>query len=279
MSWDAGFEADGIVGLGYLSTTGLSFIQSLKSAGTIPQAVFSVFINDNYYENDDLRKPHSTVVIGGYDFESYSDGSSPVTYKVHNSSSGLWALKLDAVWCRDTKIDYNSEYAVLDTLSSKIIGPQDSVQILFDRFEAMYGCGYYRSSMVCDCSEIYSIVKFPSITFEFGGKTYTLSENSYFKKTSKTCYLMFEGSNIDYWILGQPFLRQYYTVYDLDSFNITLVGAHSSLYSADVDSNWWIIPVVLIIGAFVVGIGWLAWVYYKKYSGDTRLSIEQEARG
>ena len=152
--------ADGIVGLGPSNPDGyITLIQNLYDKKSIQKRIFSVFLNNNQYENDDTRKPKSMLTIGGIDLDTYSDGTDPTYYNVV-PEKGLWALKLNSVDCKDTKIDDNSDYAVLDTMHTKIVGPKSAIKKLFDRFEAMYGCGYHYSKMVCDCSEIYSIVKF-----------------------------------------------------------------------------------------------------------------------
>ena len=281
VSNEVGFEnlgAAGIVGLGISNSDQIPpLIATLKEQKVIESATFSLFLNNNNYENDDRRKPKSMLIIGTPDFSTYSDGSSKKTYPVYGST-GLWSIQLDKITCKDTEIDLDASYAVLDSRSSKIVGPIKTVKKLFDRFEAMYGCGYYYIRMVCDCSEIYSIVKFPTITFELDGDSYVMTENDYFKKTSKTCYLMFESADIDYWIFGQPFLRNYYSVYNYDTNTIELVNAASSRFTVETDSNWWIIPVVLIIGGAVWLFAWLGWVYYKKYSADSKLLVEQQAR-
>lgn len=275
-------KADGIVGLGIQShdPKHKTLIETLLDLKLIQNAVFSLFLNNNKFEKDDKRKPKSMLMIGSYDLDKYSDGSEVKTYNLINDT-GLWSIKLESISCKDTEIDTESSYAVLDSRSNKIVGPKSSVKKLFDRFEAMYGCGYYYSRMVCDCSEIYSIVKFPRITFNIDGDDYVFHDKHYFKKTSKTCYLLFEGADIDYWILGQPFLREYYSIYHINGTNskVQLVSSASSRFTTDADSNWWIIPVVLIVGGAIWLFAWLGWTYYKKYSQDSRLLVEQEARG
>lgn len=272
-------KADGIVGLGIKSedSNHKTLVETLYDAGLIKNAVFSIFLNDNRYEKDDKRKPKSQLTIGGYDLDKYSNGDDVKYYNLVNGTK-LWSIKMDSIHCKDTEIDTEATYAVLDSNEGKIIGPKDKVDKLFKRFEAMYGCGYYYSKMVCDCSEIYSVIKFPWINIKIDGDDYEFHEGDYFKKTSKVCYLMFEGADINYWILGQPFLRKYYSIYDIQNLKVGLVPAADSKFTVETDSNWWIIPVVLIIGGAIMLFSWLGYFYYKKYSSE-KLIIEQEARG
>ena len=273
-------KADGIVGLGIKSNdpNHYTLVENLYLKNVIKNSIFSIFLNNNKYEKDDKRKPKSMLMIGGHDLDKYSNGDSVNYYSISSRNDKLWSLNMSKISVIDTEIDTDETYAVLDSNNPKIIGPRSKVEKLFERFEAMYGCGYYYSRMVCDCSEIYAVVKFPHITIKIEDDEYTFHEGNYFKKTSKVCYLMFEGADIDYWILGQPFLRKYYSIYDIKNSRIGLVEAASSKFTVDTDSNWWIIPVVLLIGGSVSLFSWLGWTYYKRYSSE-KLLIEQEARG
>jgi hypothetical protein len=275
-----GLEADGFVGLGIKSKdpNHLTLVENLYQKNVIKNNIFSIFLNNNKYEKDDKRKPKSMLMIGGTDLDKYSNGDDVNYYQISSRNDKLWSLNMSSIKCKDTEIETDETFAVLDSNNPKIIGPKAKVDKLFERFEAMYGCGYYYSRMVCDCSEIYAIVKFPHITIKIEDDEYTFHEGNYFKKTSKVCFLMFEGADIDYWILGQPFLRKYYSIYDIKNERIGLVEAASSRFTVDTDSNWWIIPVVLLIGGAIILFFSLGWTYYKKYSSE-KLLIEQEARG
>jgi saccharopepsin len=69
-----------------------------------------------------------------------------------------------------------------------------------------------------DCSKVPSL---PDLTFHFDGKPYPLSGSDYILNVQGTCISAFTGLDINLpggasiWIVGDVFLRKYFTVYDL----------------------------------------------------------------
>lgn len=68
-----------------------------------------------------------------------------------------------------------------------------------------------------DCNSVASL---PDITFSFGGKPYSLSAEDYVLNAGGTCISSFTGMDIPapigpLWIIGDSFLRKWFTVYDL----------------------------------------------------------------
>ena len=69
-----------------------------------------------------------------------------------------------------------------------------------------------------DCNTVAAL---PDLTFKFGGKPYTLAATDYTLNVQGTCISAFTGMDINLpdggsiWIVGDVFLRKYFTVYDL----------------------------------------------------------------
>merc|ERR1719181_1374124 len=82
-----------------------------------------------------------------------------------------------------------------------------------------------------DCS---NVDKLPTITFSIGGKNWDLGPDFYVIKVSDggkdQCELGIQGINagVPIYILGDPFLRKYYTVWDHDQNRVGFALAKQS---------------------------------------------------
>jgi len=78
-----------------------------------------------------------------------------------------------------------------------------------------------------DCNTIPSL---PELSFKFGGKNYPLKGEDYILNAGGTCISSFTGMDIPapigpLWIVGDTFLRKYYSVYDLGRNAVGLAKA------------------------------------------------------
>lgn len=72
---------------------------------------------------------------------------------------------------------------------------------------------------MCSCPEA-NFSEFPIISINFDGLIVTLAPVEYITLYVTTCMLGFGKSNEDYWILGDIFLRKYFTIFDIDNKRI-----------------------------------------------------------
>ncbi|MBZ6370683.1 MAG: hypothetical protein LBE44_01965 [Microbacterium hominis] len=71
--------------------------------------------------------------------------------------------------------------------------------------------------LIADTVECSTIKSLPDLTFYFGGKPYTLTAEDYILQVQNQCLSAFTGIDIPgtpLWIIGDVFLRKFYTVYD-----------------------------------------------------------------
>jgi hypothetical protein len=109
---------------------------------------------------------------------------------------------------------------VVDTGTSILAGPVNSVNELI----APIG------NVSTDCSNVASL---PTITFTLGGKDFDLGPDFYVIRAPNDstgaieCQLGIQGVNagVPIWILGDPFLRKYYTQWDKDNNRVGFATA------------------------------------------------------
>jgi len=99
---------------------------------------------------------------------------------------------------------------VVDTGTSVLAGPPSAVNKLLAKI----------GTVKEDCSNVASL---PTITFKMGGKDFDLGPDFYVIRAQdesgkEQCQVGIEGINAGapIWILGDPFLRKYYTVWDAE---------------------------------------------------------------
>jgi len=161
-------------------------------------------------------KSGSTLTLGGTDSRFFSGD-----FKYTKLAKAASLLPYWLISGSDIKVGTESTKpcgfllgceSVVDTGTSVIVGPSDAM----NKIVAKIG------DVKEDCSNVKAL---PDVTFTFGGNDFPLGPDFYViraqdPKTGKEqCQLGLQGANLGapLWILGDPFLRKYYTVWDADN--------------------------------------------------------------
>ncbi|KAJ7023558.1 aspartic peptidase domain-containing protein [Mycena alexandri] len=104
--------------------------------------------------------------------------------------------------------------AAIDTGTSLIALPTDIAEMINTMIGAKRS---WNGQYTVDCNKIPSL---PEFSFYFGGKAYPLQGSDYILNLQETCISSFTGLDLNLpggplWVVGDVFLRKYYTVYDL----------------------------------------------------------------
>eukprot|EP00456_Euglypha_rotunda_P011488 TRINITY_DN13017_c0_g1_i15.p1 TRINITY_DN13017_c0_g1~~TRINITY_DN13017_c0_g1_i15.p1 ORF type:complete len:403 (+),score=53.92 TRINITY_DN13017_c0_g1_i15:93-1301(+) len=204
------YPIDGILGLAFDLITipeGIPTVfDNMWSQGLLDANLFSVYLSDHEYTNE------SNIIFGGIDSKYVVPGSQ-WTYSLVKEPS-YWAIRMGPTKVNG-KITYNCPEpdggcpVVVDTGTSIIGGPENEIQPMIDAI----------GTVNADCSNVNSL---PNISFTIEGKDFVVPPQIYviYETTDKgtTCLLGLEGLKAievgPLWILGDPFLRAYYSVYD-----------------------------------------------------------------
>ncbi|CAG9309896.1 unnamed protein product [Blepharisma stoltei] len=236
---DQDFEAlmaDGILGLGFkeLSNNQSTLLDNLKHQGQIEEKIFSVYLTDNWFQAGPTEG--SVVIFGGYDLKTYAKVDE-IDYINVLEQTGYWAVLLDGIKINDDHLASTTFVGIVDTGSSLINVPYNDANVIFTEISNSGACQIASGFLFCDCGYQNKLEDYPKISFLLGlSKRFTLGPEDYFLKQGSDCLLLFAASPFDsVWILGDVFLRKYYTIFDAENYRI---GFAISIDSEDSAHFW-----------------------------------------
>ncbi|XP_052671549.1 cathepsin E isoform X1 [Harpia harpyja] len=215
-------EFDGILGLAYpsLAVDGVTPVfDNMIAQNLVELPMFSVYLSTN---------PESSLggelLFGGFDPSRFTGTLNwvPVT------QPGYWQIQLDNIQLDGTvAFCENSCQAIVDTGTSLITGPTKDIKELQSYIGATPVDGEY----AVECSNLNVM---PDVTFTINGLPYTLSAQAYtlmeYSDNMAFCTSGFQGMDIappagPLWILGDVFIRQFYSVFDRGNNRVGLAPA------------------------------------------------------
>eukprot|EP00698_Gefionella_okellyi_P005003 TRINITY_DN14604_c0_g1_i1.p1 TRINITY_DN14604_c0_g1~~TRINITY_DN14604_c0_g1_i1.p1 ORF type:complete len:398 (-),score=88.55 TRINITY_DN14604_c0_g1_i1:46-1239(-) len=194
---------DGILGLGFQEIAVLKIVpvfDMMIREGIVPAPQFSVYLSE--IDGDDS----SVVLFGGVDQKYYTGTISFASVFLPS----YWVTALHEVHVGGQvahRCAIGGCPAVIDTGTSILVGPP------YDIDNVIKQIGEVKE----DCSNLSSL---PDISFTIGSTTFPLTPADYVIKQDGQCALAMEAmlASAPLWIIGDPFLRAYYTVYDKTSY-------------------------------------------------------------
>jgi len=198
---------DGILGLAY-DTISVNHITppfyAMINTGQLDANVFSFRLGSSEEDGGE-------ALFGGIDPTAYTGEISyvPVRRKAY------WEVELSKISFGDDEVELDNTGAAIDTGTSLIVLPTDIAEMINTQIGAKKS---WNGQYTLDCSLVPSL---PDLTFYFGGDPYPLKGTDYILNLQGTCMSAFTGMDISpggspLWIVGDVFLRKYYTVYDHD---------------------------------------------------------------
>nr|CDJ85007.1 Peptidase A1 domain containing protein [Haemonchus contortus] len=182
--------------------------QIFANKALCPEALFAFYIPPN---------SNASGVAG----ELTICGTDPAHYKGNISwvpliSESYWTISLGPVYVRGTTITNETQGAVVDTGTSLIVGPTNAVQKLQNLFSSSGATNATGGVYQIECN---NTSKLPAVVFTLGGHEFVLQGSDYVIQNNGTCRLGFLAFDIPPmmgppWVLGDVFLRKYYTVFD-----------------------------------------------------------------
>lgn len=178
---------------------------NMISQGLLDQPVFSFWLS----RAKDGSILGGELLFGAIDEEAFE---GPLVY-APVIRKGYWEVELAGLQLGDADLEFTGR-AAIDTGTSLIACPTEASDTINERIGATKG---FHGIYTVDCASLASL---PDIHFTFGQHTFSLTAQDYILQTQGGCISAFMGIDVPapagpIWIIGDAFLRAYYTVYDL----------------------------------------------------------------
>jgi hypothetical protein len=204
---------DGILGMAFpsISVSGITpvFTQLLEQ-GNLAAGQFAFYLPNDSNEKGELT-------IGGFDPNRFTGDMDWVSL----ASETYWEIMTDSIEINGKPVTKVLN-AIVDSGTSLIAGPVADVKALAATLGAKPAmAGQYS----IDCSAASSA---PDIVVNIGGKAFNVPASKYIINGGNACILGIVGLDVPrhpLWILGDVFMREYYTVFDYENRRVGLAKA------------------------------------------------------
>jgi cathepsin E len=207
-------DFDGIMGLGFADLSmskGFNIMDQLQS--TLPKPMVSIFLSD---------ESKSVISFGGYD----PDLAASAVLWAPVSHESYWQIHIDDIAFGDEKSGLCSDCQVaVDTGTSLLAGPSSVIEELRERLQVETDCSNFK--------------QLPVLGFVIGDKVLNLSPDDYIDHSGDTCDLSLMSLDVPpprgpLFVLGDPFLRRFLTIYDREGPRVGFAVAKHADQEADV---------------------------------------------
>ncbi|KAF9253078.1 hypothetical protein DTO013E5_2472 [Penicillium roqueforti] len=209
---------DGILGLGYDTISVNKMVPPfyhMINQKLVDEPVFAFYLGDADKDGD-----NSEATFGGID-ESHYTGE---LIKIPLRRKAYWEVELNSIALGDNVAELENTGVILDTGTSLIALPSTMAELLNKEIGATKGfTGQY--SVECDKRD-----SLPDLTFTLGGHKFTIGPHDYILEVQGSCISSFMGMDFPepvgpLAILGDAFLRRWYSVYDVGNNAVGLAKA------------------------------------------------------
>ncbi|KGG51581.1 hypothetical protein DI09_314p10, partial [Mitosporidium daphniae] len=218
---------DGIFGLAFseVSVNGVvPPLYNMIQKNLISHGIFSVWLSSKKKSSPEGGE----ILFGGIDDSRYT---GPITW-CPITRKGYWQIKLESaslkmtdkpipetVWISSSITNVTA--TAIDTGTSLIAIPTADAEAIHSILGAKKTFG---GAWTIPCSSLSSL---PDFVLKFGGAEFALKPEQYVIQTARICISGFMGIDIPppagpIWIVGDIFLREYYSIYDFDNLRVGL---------------------------------------------------------
>ncbi|KAI8335163.1 endopeptidase [Chlamydoabsidia padenii] len=211
---------DGILGLGYdtiaVKQTVPPFFQIVNN-DLVEEPVFSFWLGNVDENNGDKPDQGGELVLGGTDPDHYHGNITWLPVK----RKGYWEVQMDDIKFDGENAELEPVGAAIDTGSSLLVAPTTIAELINRQLGAEKN---WTGQYTLDCAKVPDL---PEFCFVFNGNDFCLEGKDYILQVQDQCISGFMGMDIPapagpMWIVGDVFLRKYYSIYDLGNNSVGL---------------------------------------------------------
>ncbi|KAL8721344.1 MAG: hypothetical protein Q9225_001956 [Loekoesia sp. 1 TL-2023] len=206
---------DGIFGLGYDTISVNKMVPpfyNMIDQGLLDEPVFAFYLGDTNENGDE-----SEATFGGLDNDHFTGKLTKIPVR----RKAYWEVDLDSISYGDATAELDDTGVILDTGTSLIALPSTLAELLNKEIGAKKS---FSGQYSIDCSKRDDL---KDITFTLTGHNFTITPYDYILEVQGSCISSFFGMDIPapagpLAILGDAFLRKWYSVYDLGTNSVGL---------------------------------------------------------
>jgi hypothetical protein len=229
--------------------SGSRIVTWLKSQKVIEKAIFSLYLSNVGFRDEKSQKKKSSIIFGGHDKDKYAQHSGD-SFHYHDveKKSQHWYLELSEVRFSSYNFLQNFD-VIIDPGSKYLYGPNAVVERIRGLIRIRHLCYTDDGEYKCHCNDYEN---FRDITFVMDGIDYDLSAKWFVEKHHEICTIHIYGTHQNRWILGQIFLRKYYSLWDYEEERIGFMKSVNNDDSDDNSAEAWVVIVVVVCTVSVV---------------------------
>ncbi|MCJ1457945.1 Vacuolar protease A [Mycoblastus sanguinarius] len=209
---------DGIMGLGYDTISVNKIVPpfyNMIDQGLIDEPIVSFYLSDTNNDGDE-----SEAMFGGVNTDHYTGKMTKIPLR----RKAYWEVDLDAITFGDATAELDNTGIILDTGTSLIALPSTLAELLNREIGAKKG---FNGQYTVECDKRDDL---PDMSFTLTGHNFTIGPYDYILEVQGSCISSFFGMDFPepvgpLAILGDAFLRKWYSVYDLGTNSVGLALA------------------------------------------------------
>ena len=229
-----------MIGLGFpeLSRQHDTFVKSMTDAKLIKNPTFSLYFENNDYGRS-KEKDSSNIIFGGHNLKKYSNEEFRYL-KV--SYTGYWSITLSRIQVGGDSVKTSTKMAIIDSGINLMTGPPADVLNVYSKIQEDRKC-VLDEFLVCECKDFDD---FPEIDFILDAVYFSVNPEEYLIKEENSCTVLISNNKFGVWMLGNPFLRSYYSYYDMDKKLVGLARSSEASKLRGKSSSFWTITLITL---------------------------------